>query len=403
MPCGDLADALQRQCPRVDRLPALRLLGELGDIEIAVGRQHQGARDRCRRHDEQVDGVALRRQRHALVHAEPVLLVDHDHGEVGELDILLHQRVRADHELDRAVGEALQGSASSALAVAAGQQRDLHAGGFGERRDGREMLARQQARSAPSSRPARRPRRRSAWRAAPPASCRCRHRPAAAAPCALPWPDRRRSRRWPASGWRSARSPARRGRPCAGGRRPWSNGPPACGCDGAPARWRAGWPAARRRRGGRGQGARAKDRPAPRAHARAATAVFQSLQPCFLWKAGVLPFGEARRALDGSGDGLLHRLLREAGGQAVDRLDPQDGIALLERHDMVGVRHLHLALVDLDLAAHHARLAGRQQLLEIVLAAVEVGEAEPAALVAAPDLVGLARDCAGRCARPRSR
>ena len=58
---------------------------------------------------------------------------------------------------------------------------------------------------------------------------------------------------------------------------------------------------------------------------------------------------------------------------------------------MVGVRHLHLALVDFDLAAHHPGLARRQQLLEIVLAAVEVGEADPAALVAAPDLVGLAR------------
>jgi hypothetical protein len=43
-------------------------------------------------------------KRHALMHAEPVLLVDHGQRQVGEFDILLHQRMRADHELDRAVG-----------------------------------------------------------------------------------------------------------------------------------------------------------------------------------------------------------------------------------------------------------------------------------------------------------
>ena len=58
---------------------------------------------------------------------------------------------------------------------------------------------------------------------------------------------------------------------------------------------------------------------------------------------------------------------------------------------MVGVRHLHLALVEIDLAAHHPDLARGQQLLQVILAAVEVGEAEPAGLVAAPDAIGLAR------------
>ena len=105
----------------------------------------------------------------------------------------------------------------------------------------------------------------------------------------------------------------------------------------------------------------------------------------------VLPFRQLRRALDGGGDRLLHRPLGEAGGQAIDRLDPQDRLALVERHDMVGVRHLHLALVEIDLAAHHPDLARGQQLLEVILAAVEVGEAEPAGLVAAPDAIGLAR------------
>ncbi len=110
-----------------------------------------------------------------------------------------------------------------------------------------------------------------------------------------------------------------------------------------------------------------------------------------LVKSRVLPLRQLGRALDGGGDGLLHRPLRQARGQAVDRLDAQDLLALVERHDMVGMRHLHLALVVLDLAAHHADLARRQELLQVVLAAVEVGEAEAPGLVAAPHAIGLAR------------
>jgi len=53
-------------------------------------------------------------------------------------------------------------------------------------------------------------------------------------------------------------------------------------------------------------------------------------------------------------------------------------LPLLERDDMVGVRHLHLALIELDPPADDPPLAGRQQLLEVVLAAVEIGQAEPA-------------------------
>jgi len=75
----------------------------------------------------------------------------------------------------------------------------------------------------------------------------------------------------------------------------------------------------------------------------------------------------------------------------VDRLDPQHLVALLERHDMVRVGHLQLALVELEPAADHPDLARRQQLLQVVLAAVEEGEAEPAGLVAAADAVGLSR------------
>ena len=54
-------------------------------------------------------GTAPRRlvaQRRPLLDTEPVLLVDDDRAEAVEVDALLDQRVGADHDVDRAVGEA---------------------------------------------------------------------------------------------------------------------------------------------------------------------------------------------------------------------------------------------------------------------------------------------------------
>ena len=45
-----------------------------------------------------------------LLHAELVLLVDDDQAEVGELDVLLDQRLRADGEVDLSVGQVLEQS-----------------------------------------------------------------------------------------------------------------------------------------------------------------------------------------------------------------------------------------------------------------------------------------------------
>ena len=46
--------------------------------------------------------ICLGAQGIALLDAEAVLLVDHDQPEVGELDVLLEQRVRADDDAGRA-------------------------------------------------------------------------------------------------------------------------------------------------------------------------------------------------------------------------------------------------------------------------------------------------------------
>ncbi len=44
-------------------------------------------------------------QRRALQHAEAVLLVDDRQPELAERDVLLDQRVRADHQVQRAAGQ----------------------------------------------------------------------------------------------------------------------------------------------------------------------------------------------------------------------------------------------------------------------------------------------------------
>ena len=77
------------------------------------------------------------------MHAEAMLLVDDGEREVAERDVLLEQRVGADQEIDLAGREAGQDVGALAAAFAAGEQRDAHADRLGERRDGGEMLARQ--------------------------------------------------------------------------------------------------------------------------------------------------------------------------------------------------------------------------------------------------------------------
>ena len=186
----DFVQPLQRQGARVDGLPPGRLLQQARGIEIAIGRHHQGARDRRRRHHQHVGGLALGRQHQALMHAEAVLLVDHGERQIAERDLLLEQRVRADGERDLARLQARQNRRARGRLVAPGQQRRP------ARRPPRPAArwwrnaGAPGSRSAPAARPGSRPRPPSAWPAAPPPSCRCRRRPAAGAACASPTPCR---------------------------------------------------------------------------------------------------------------------------------------------------------------------------------------------------------------------
>ena len=151
-------EAVERDGAGVDRLAAGRLLAQLGNFHVAEIGEHQRARDRRRGQHQHVHGLALAGERKPLVHAEAMLLVDDGKREIAERDLVLEQRVGADQQIDLAECEAVERVGALLAALAAGQDRDANAGLLGERRDGGEMLARPEFRSAPSARPGARPR-----------------------------------------------------------------------------------------------------------------------------------------------------------------------------------------------------------------------------------------------------
>jgi hypothetical protein len=76
-----LLEPFERDSAGFDRLAAGRLVRQLRDVHVAEGGKHERARDRRRRHDEDVRWRALGRQSQALMHAEAVLFVDHGERE----------------------------------------------------------------------------------------------------------------------------------------------------------------------------------------------------------------------------------------------------------------------------------------------------------------------------------
>ena len=191
--------------------------GDRGHIEVAVHGQRQGARDRRGRHVEDVRGAAAAlgapHEGVALLHAEAVLLVDDQQRQAGELDVLLQEGVRADHEAGRAAGDPLERGPPLLGAERRGQQLGA-AENAGEARrrlgvlDG-ERLGRSHERPLQAGL-----RRRARGSRAPRPSCPSPRRPAAdgaSGPCG---PDRRPVRRALRAGARSVRtaSPSRKAR-----------------------------------------------------------------------------------------------------------------------------------------------------------------------------------------------
>ena len=171
--------------------------------------------NRRRRHHQHVGVQALGRQRAALHDAEAMLLVDHHQRQRANVtDVLLHQRVRADHQMDLAALDRRQQRRGARRRDAAAQQRDAIRRVPSQSETARARwpeccsarnLGRRHERDLESRSPSRR-----APRAAPRSSCRRRRRPAAAAASARASACPRRSRRAPRAGRRQLERQARR-------------------------------------------------------------------------------------------------------------------------------------------------------------------------------------------------
>ncbi len=207
---------------RRDRRPAARQLGEDRRVQVAVDGHRDRTRDRRRGHHEHVRRhVGLGPQRVPLLDAEPVLLVHDDQAEIGEVDALVEQRVRADDDAgtaaldlgeDRRAGPPRRAIRSAARCSCRSRRRRVRRPGPSRRASPprRGNAGSPGPRSGPAARPARRRRRPAASRAPRTASCRSRPRPAAAGASGSSVPDRWRSPRRPRAGRRSAHTAARR-------------------------------------------------------------------------------------------------------------------------------------------------------------------------------------------------
>ena len=85
-----------------DRKSARRQLGDDRHVEVSVSNERKRARNRRGRHDQQVGGISLCRERRSLRDAEAVLLVADDEGKVMKLQLPREKCVRADDQLRRA-------------------------------------------------------------------------------------------------------------------------------------------------------------------------------------------------------------------------------------------------------------------------------------------------------------
>ena len=110
----------------LDRQTALRRGGDHREIAQAFQRHRQRARDRRGGQRQHIHFGAQRFQSFLLLHAEAVLLVDDDQAEVVELHALLDQLVRADDDVELAVGHVLQRLGLFLGGAEARQFGDLH-------------------------------------------------------------------------------------------------------------------------------------------------------------------------------------------------------------------------------------------------------------------------------------
>ena len=105
-----LADCAVGLAPHegLDRQSLLRRSGDHREVADAFQAHRQRARNRGGGQGQHVDLGAQRLEGFFLAHAESMLLVDDDQPEPLEDNVAAEQLVRADHDVDRAVGHAIE-------------------------------------------------------------------------------------------------------------------------------------------------------------------------------------------------------------------------------------------------------------------------------------------------------
>ena len=106
------------------RLAPGGLLGKPGNFKVAVVRHQKCARDWRRGHHQDVcaTAAAFGLQCQSLMNAEAMLLVDHGKRQIAEHDVILEQRMRADQDVDFAIGKVFENEFARPALFASGQK-----------------------------------------------------------------------------------------------------------------------------------------------------------------------------------------------------------------------------------------------------------------------------------------
>ena len=381
---------LERQRAGIDFLPAGRLLAQFRDIHVAEIGQHQRARDGRRRQHQKIDRLALTRECQPLMHAETVLLVDNGEREIVEGDVLLKQRVRADDKVDVAGGERRKNFGPLAAALAAGENGDADAGGVRQRLYGGQVLPRQNFR--------RRHQRRLPAGFDDGRRGKQRHHRLAGADVTVKKPQH-------AVRLRQVRDDVGdrallRGRQRVGERLDDTRAQLAFRRSAA-ARARPHAPAQQRERKLAGEQFVVGEtcpggvvrievgrlvRPVD-----AAQRVGEIRKAVALEPGGVLPFRQIRQALERALDRFVYLGGVEALGKRIDRIEQRQLQQALLVDDAVGMHHLQVPVVERRRPGHVTGFADRQELLQIILAGVEIRQRQRVGVVVGVDVVGRAR------------
>ncbi len=106
---------------------------------------------------------------------------------------------------------------------------------------------------------------------------------------------------------------------------------------------------------------------------------------------GVLPFRQIRHAIESDLDRLAHLVWMQTLGERIDRVDQRQLGEAGRIHDAVGMQHLQVAVVKRRDSGNVAQFADGEQLLQIVLARIEIGDGQRVGVVAGLDVVRRAR------------